>query len=68
MGAVIDDVEKYLRAGNKLTGEDAATLFRVHGYFGSMIRTLRKRLPLSSGKRPNLTRNGSHKVYFVRGE
>ena len=61
---VTEEVSAYLVAGGKLTAADAARLFGVFS-FSSMMSRLRKRMAIKSAWRPNMTRAGRHKVYFV---
>jgi len=71
---IIDEVAEYLRSGKKLTASDAASIWGLFGGFHSTIRSLRigtkKRAAMSikGASRPNLSRGGNHKVYFLKGE
>lgn len=62
-----DDIGVYLGCGNMLTAMEAAKMFDCYS-LSSVIGRLKKRgMKIVGASRPNLTRNGKHKVYFVRG-
>ena len=64
---VIDDVQSFISDGHVFTRGEISEKFNVHGYYSTMIRSLRKRgvNVKRVGSRPNLSREGKHGLYKV---